>query len=152
AETAAGGGAAMSGTMSAGGGLPRRPLVVVIDDSATFRAVIGQALQAAGYEVAGAATGEEGLRTVARLRPDLVVVDRFLPDLDGTAVIRNIRLDTALRRTPCLLVTADEDPAVEFTALETGADAYVRKDADVSVLLARVAALQRDTPDRAGSE
>jgi signal transduction histidine kinase/CheY-like chemotaxis protein len=127
-------------------GLRPQPLVLVIDDSATFRAALGQALRAAGYAVEASATGEEGLRAASRLRPDVIVVDRVLPDLDGTAVIRNIRLDTAVRRTPCLLVTADEDPSVEFTALETGADAYVQKDADISVLLARVAALQRDAP------
>jgi two-component system NtrC family sensor kinase len=123
-----------------------RPLVLVVDDSATYRAALGHRLTQAGYDVATAANGEQGLRTASRLRPDLLVVDRVLPDLDGTAVIRNVRLDAALRRTPCLLVTADDDPAVEFTALETGADAYVRKGDDLSVLLARVAALCRDLP------
>jgi signal transduction histidine kinase len=125
-----------------------RPLVLVIDDSATYRAAIGLALREAGYDVADARSGDEGLRTAARLQPDLLVVDHILPDQDGTAVIRNIRLDAALRRTPCLLITANENPEIELTALETGADAYVRKDADLSVLLARVAALRRDTPTR----
>ena len=125
-----------------------RPLVLVIDDSATYRAAIGLALRGAGYDVADARNGDEGLRAAARLRPDVLVVDRILPDLDGTAVIRNIRLDAALRRTPCVLITADENPSVELTALETGADAYVHKDADLTVLLARVAALRRDTPAR----
>jgi signal transduction histidine kinase len=125
-----------------------RPLVLVIDDSATYRAALSQTLRDAGYDVESAKTGDEGLRAAARLRPDVMVVDRVLPDIDGTAVIRDIRLDSALRRTPCVLITADEDRSVEFEALETGADAYVRKDQDLSVLLARVAALRRDTPAR----
>jgi signal transduction histidine kinase len=127
-------------------GVRMRPLVLVIDDSATYRAAIGQTLRQAGYDVADARSGDEGLREAARLRPDVLVVDHILPDIDGTAVIRNIRLDTTLRRTPCLLVTADDNPSVELMALETGADAYVRKDEELSVLLARVAALRRDTP------
>jgi two-component system NtrC family sensor kinase len=123
-----------------------RPLVLVIDDSATYRAAISQTLRRAGYDVASASNGDEGLRAAAALRPDVLVVDRMLPDIDGTAIIRHVRLDATLRRTPCLLITADEDPAVEFTALETGADAYVRKGEDLSVLLARVAALRRNAP------
>src|SRR5688500_18550508 len=123
-----------------------QPLVLVIDDSITYRTAIAQALEKAGYAVVAAASGEEGLRAATRLRPDVVVVDWMLPDVDGTAIIRTIRLEPALRRIPCLLITADEDPAVEFTALETGADAYVRKGEDLSVLLARVAALRRNAP------
>jgi signal transduction histidine kinase/FixJ family two-component response regulator len=123
-----------------------RPLVLVVDDSATYRAAIRQALQQAGYDVAVASDGEGGLQAAARLRPDVLVVDRVLPDMDGTAIIRNVRFDATLRRTPCLLITADEDPSVEFTALETGADAYVRKGDDLGVLLARVATLRRDAP------
>ena len=116
----------MSVTGSAGD-LRAQPLVLVIDDSITYRTAISQALRGAGYAVVAAANGEDGLRAAAQIRPDVVVVDRVLPDIDGTAVIRDIRLEPALRRTPCLLITADEDPAVEYTALETGADAYVRK-------------------------
>lgn len=128
-------------------GMRVQPLVLVIDDSITYRTAIAQALRSAGYVVVAAATGEEGLRAASRLRPDVVVVDRVLPDIDGTEVIRDIRLEPALRRTPCLLITADEDPTVEYAALETGADAYVRKGDDLSVLLARVAALRRDAPE-----
>ena len=124
-----------------------QPLVLVIDDSITYRTAIAQALKQAGYAVVAAASGEEGLRAATRLRPDVVVVDWMLPDVDGTAIIRTIRLEPALRRIPCLLITADEDPSVEFTALETGADAYVRKGDDLNVLLARVAALRRDAPE-----
>ena len=132
----------------ASGTAPRvQPLVLVIDDSITYRTAIAQALKQAGYAVVSAASGEEGLRAATRLRPDVVVVDWMLPDVDGTAIIRTIRLEPALRRIPCLLITADEDPSVEFTALETGADAYVRKGDDLNVLLARVAALRRDAPE-----
>jgi signal transduction histidine kinase len=132
----------MNGTVTT---LP--PLVLVVDDSATFRAAISRALRDASYRVETAATGEAGLRAALRLRPDVVIVDRMLPDYDGTALVRNLKLDPAMRRTPCVLVTADEDRSVEFAALETGADAYVHKDADLEVLIARVSTLLRsDAP------
>jgi signal transduction histidine kinase len=124
-----------------------QPLVLVVDDSATFRAAVSRALRDGGYRVETAPTGEDGLRAAIRLRPDVVIVDRMLPDYDGTALVRNLKLDPAMRRTPCVLVTADEDRSVEFAALETGADAYVHKDADLDVLIARVSTLLRgDAP------
>ncbi|HLL54711.1 MAG TPA: response regulator [Myxococcaceae bacterium] len=119
--------------------------VLVIDDSATFRGVLHDVLSAAGYSVSLATTGEEGLRLAAALRPDAVVVDWHLPGIDGTAVVRRIRMDPALRRTPCLLWTASERMTNELGGLEAGADAYLLKDAEVGVLLARLESLLRTT-------
>ena len=127
------------------------PMVLVVDDSATFRAEIAATLAGAGYAVAQAATGEEGLRRAAALRPAAIVVDGVLPGLDGPAVIRRIRLDPGLHRTPCLLLTASEGATDEVSALDAGADAYVRKGDGPLVILARLAALLRAAAEsRAG--
>jgi two-component system, NtrC family, sensor kinase len=67
----------------------------------------------------------------------------MLPGIDGRTVIRRIRLDAALRRTPCLLLTASEELGAEIQALDAGADAFVRKDEDIPVVLARLAAVLR---------
>ncbi len=128
---------------SAGNGASRRRRVLVIDDSATFRSEIKQALEGAGYEVHEAATGEEGLALAAAVRPDAVVVDGVLPGIDGATVIRRLKSDTALRDAPCLLLTAAEGTADELRSLEAGADAYVRKSEDLGVILVRLAALTR---------
>jgi DNA-binding response OmpR family regulator len=120
-----------------------RPVILIIDDSLTFREAIGEAFNAAGYDVLTADTGEEGLTLIAERRPDLVVVDGVLPGMDGASVIRRVRLDAALRGLPCLLLTGSEERDAELRALEAGADAFVRKEGDVEMVLARTAALLR---------
>jgi two-component system, NtrC family, sensor kinase len=122
---------------------PGRETILIIDDSITFREALKQALEAANYQVEVAGTGEEGLARAADLRPTGVIVDGLLPGIDGATVIRRIRLDAALRRLPCLLLTASEDLGAEVRALEAGADAFVRKEDDIPVILARLNATLR---------
>jgi two-component system NtrC family sensor kinase len=117
--------------------------ILVIDDSITFRETLRQVLEGAGYTVRVAASGEEGLRIAAAERPGAVIVDSVLPGVDGATVIRRLRLDTGLRSVPCLLLTGSENRDVELRALEAGADAFVRKDEDAEVILARLAAVLR---------
>ena len=119
-------------------------LVLVIDDSPSFCAALAEALEAAGYRAAAAGSGEEGLRRAAELRPCALVVDGQLPGIDGAAVIRRVRLDAALRHLPCLLLTGSEDRGAELRALESGADAFARKEEDVAILLARLGAILRN--------
>ncbi len=120
-----------------------RPLVLVIDDSVTFREEIAARLGEAGFRVLAAASGEEGLRRAADVRPAAIVVDGVMPGIDGTAVIRTIRLDPALSATPCLMLTASEGAASEVTALDAGADGYVRKSEGSELILVRLRALLR---------
>jgi two-component system NtrC family sensor kinase len=117
--------------------------ILVIDDSATFREELRHVFEGAGYAVLTAASGEEGLRVAAVSRPTAVVVDGVMPGIDGGTVIRKIRMDAALRRMPCVLLTASEDADAELRALDAGADAFVRKDEDLEVILARIAAVLR---------
>ena len=120
-----------------------RPTILLIDDSLTFREELKATLESAGYDVATAVTGEEGLRLAANVRPGAVIVDRMLPGIDGAGVVRQMRLDAALRGTPCLLLTASEERSAELEALDAGADAFVRKDEDRAVILARLGAILR---------
>ncbi len=126
--------------------------ILIIDDSPTFREELKSVLQSSGYTVATAANGEDGLRTAVDIRPAAVVVDGVLPGIDGSTVIRRIRSDAALRSTPCILLTAAETPQGELEALDAGADAYVRKEEDTQVILARVTAVLRSAgaPSAAG--
>jgi two-component system, NtrC family, sensor kinase len=129
----------------------RRPdatTLLVIDDSPTFRDVLRRALQESGYVVLEAPTGEDGLRIAGARRPDAIVVDGVLPGIDGATVIRHLRLDAALRSVPCLLLTGSEGIHAELQALDAGADAFVRKEEDLDVILARLAAMLRRSPAR----
>jgi DNA-binding response OmpR family regulator len=119
--------------------------VLIVDDSITFREELRATLEAAPYRVFVAGSGEEGLRMAAELRPAAIIVDGVLPGMDGATLIRRIRLDAALRRLPCLLLTASEDRNAEVNALDAGADAFVRKEEDNSVVLAKLNAMLRAT-------
>lgn len=122
--------------------------VLVVDDSITFREMLREAIEAAGYGVITAVSGEEGLRLAADRRPSALVIDGVLPGIDGPTVIRRMRLDAALRRIPCLLLTASEGHNSEIQALEAGADAFVRKDEDIGVIVARLGAILRGAGER----
>lgn len=124
--------------------------ILVIDDSITFREALKYALEAAGFCVLTAGSGEEGLRIAAEQRPTAIIVDGVLPGVDGAAVIRRIRLDAALRSTPCLLLTGTEDEGAEIRALDSGADAFVRKEENVEVVLARLTATLRSAGTQLG--
>ncbi len=117
--------------------------LLVIDDSTTFREALREAFETAGYVVITAASGEEGLRAAATHRPNAVIVDGVLPGIDGATVVRRIRLDAVLRDTPCLLLTGSDDSGAEIRALDAGADAFVSKEQDLDVVLARLGAMLR---------
>jgi DNA-binding response OmpR family regulator len=125
-----------------------RTTVLVIDDSLTFREKLRELLEPEGYAVLTANSGEEGLRTAADRRPQAVIVDGVMPGIDGATVIRRLRLDPALRDIPCLLMTASDDYATEVQMLEAGADAFVRKQQDLAVVLAKLAAVLRTSAEQ----
>jgi two-component system NtrC family sensor kinase len=122
---------------------PGQETVLLIDDSVTFREQLKAALEGASYRVLVAGSGEEGLRLAADLRPSGAIVDGVLPGIDGATVIRRIRLDAASRGLPCLLLTGSEDRGDEVRALDAGADAFVRKDESIALILARLNAMLR---------
>jgi two-component system NtrC family sensor kinase len=123
-------------------------VILLIDDSVTFREALRHELEAASYRVVCAGTGEEGLDVAAAVRPAAIVVDGVMPGIDGATFIRRIRLDAALRRIPCLLLTASENSASEVRALDAGADGFVRKEERLDVILARLGAILRTAPSQ----
>jgi two-component system, NtrC family, sensor kinase len=126
------------------GAPPVHDLVLIIDDSSTFRGELSEALDKIGFQTATATGGNEGLRMAATLRPTAIVVDGMMPDMDGASVIRRLRLDPGLRTTPCLLLTRSDAKDAEVHALEAGADGFIRKN-DLGLIVARVHALLRST-------
>ena len=119
-----------------------RALVLVVDDSLTVREELRAVLERAGLDAVTAASGEDGLRVAADRRPSAVVVDGAMPGMDGATFIRQLRSDSVLRTTPCILLTASQSVG-ELGALDAGADAYVRKEEGDEVVLARLRALLR---------
>jgi DNA-binding response OmpR family regulator len=132
-----------------------RSAILIVDNDVTFREALRQALEEAGHTVLVVGSGEEGLRAAAAERPGAIVVDNDLPGLDGATMIRRLRLDTALRGVPCLLLTGPNERNADLCALDAGADAFVRKEEDLELILARLAAVLRSAatgiPDKVGS-
>jgi two-component system OmpR family response regulator len=122
-------------------GSPARLLVV--DDEEALVDLLGDALRFAGYEVHTAGTGFEALRRAADLRPDLMVLDVNLPDLDGFEVCQRLRRDG--EDVPVVFLTARDDPSDLRTGFTRGGDDYVTKPFSLEELNFRIQAVLRRT-------
>ncbi len=117
--------------------------ILIADDVATNRIVLKVKLAAAFYETFQAASGQETLSMAHTLRPDLILLDVELPDLNGIEVCQRLKADPQTRDIPVVMVTAFCDMARKMDALEAGADEVFWKPLDEVVLLARVRSLLR---------
>ena len=118
--------------------------ILVIDDEPHARRISVRLLQQAGYRVSEAETGEEGLRQAHALRPDLILLDVVLPDLNGLEVCRRIKAAPDLAHLPVILLSGkrvDSDSLAE--GLEGGANGYILRGTPTREFLARVAAWLR---------
>ncbi|MBL8058861.1 MAG: response regulator [Anaerolineales bacterium] len=124
------------------------PRLLVVDDEPAIRRFLRTALAAQGFQVFEAAAGQAGLDGVLAHRPDLVILDWGLPDLDGVEVLRRLRAWSAV---PVIMLTVREAEADKIAALDAGADDYLTKPFGAGELLARIrAALRRAAAPAAG--
>jgi len=114
------------------------PRILVVDDNETNRDILVTRLEAHGYQTLQAADGEEALRGVAQHRPDLVLLDVMMPNLDGVEACRRLKSDRAVAFTPVILVTAKAATQDIVAGLDAGADEYLTKPVDQAALVARV--------------
>jgi two-component system KDP operon response regulator KdpE len=127
---------------------PSLPLILVIEDEIQFRRLLRLTLEAVGYEVNEAATGQDGLHQTAVRPPQGIIVDLGLPDIDGKEVIRRIR---EWSQAPVLVLTVRDDEDEKIAALDAGADDYLTKPFSGRELLARLRAIQRRTQTAAAN-
>jgi len=114
--------------------------VLVVDDESQIRRALRTGLQARGYDVLEASSGEDALAQVAARSPELVILDLGLPDLDGTDVMRRLR---AWSEVPVIVLSVRDGQDDKIGALDAGADDYVTKPFDMDELLARMRATLR---------
>ncbi|MDZ4277920.1 MAG: response regulator transcription factor, partial [Dehalococcoidia bacterium] len=120
---------------------PAEPgLVLVADDDEHIVELVSMYLQRAGYRVAAARDGDETLRRIAELRPDLIVLDIMMPGPDGLQVCRSLRRRSNV---PILLLTARSSDIDKIAGLRFGADDYVTKPFNPDELVARIEAVLR---------
>ena len=115
-----------------------RKRILVIEDIEDNRRIVRDLLTSAGYELIEATTGLEGVRMAAEHRPDLILMDIQLPELDGYEATRRIKADPAGAAIPIVAVTSYALSGDEAKTREAGCDAYLAKPVSPRALLAKV--------------
>jgi two-component system, OmpR family, alkaline phosphatase synthesis response regulator PhoP len=121
--------------------------ILVVDDEPSVSGLLAYNLRKEKYEVQVAADGREALRLARQSRPDLVLLDLMLPEMDGLEVCRELRKTSAV---PIIMITARGEEIDRVVGLELGADDYVTKPFSVRELLSRVKAVLRRAQPQAG--
>jgi two-component system KDP operon response regulator KdpE len=114
--------------------------ILVIDDERSIRRMLQVLLEGAGHTMISAEDASHGLHALAMEKPDLLILDLGLPDLDGLECLRRLREWSTV---PVLVLSARPDPADKVKALDLGADDYLTKPFDAPELIARLRALLR---------
>jgi two-component system KDP operon response regulator KdpE len=116
------------------------PTVLVVEDEPEIRGILRRVLEELGVRVTEAATGAEGIALAERLRPDLVVLDLGLPDVQGDEVCRAVRASPVVGHVPIVVVSARHSEEEKVRLLDAGADDYLTKPFGSAELAARVRA------------
>jgi two-component system, cell cycle response regulator DivK len=112
--------------------------ILVVEDQPDNRKIIRDVFARTGYEIIEAENGEEALAAIAKVRPDLILMDIQLPIMDGYTATRRIKADPALRSIPIIAVTSYALSGEEKKAREAGCDDYIPKPYSPRELLAKV--------------
>jgi two-component system KDP operon response regulator KdpE len=123
-----------------------QPVVLVIDDEVQIRRLLKISLEAGGYKVCEATNGMEGLSAAAQHRPDIVVLDLGLPDMDGVTALKRLR---EWSEVPVVVLSVRDREDDKVAALDNGADDYLTKPFGTAELLARLRVAQRHAKPRA---
>ena len=113
------------------------PRILSIDDSKTIRLHLARLLRPFACELLEAGNGEEGLAVATRANPDLIILDYNMPVMDGIAMLRKMREDPGLKRTPVIMLTADSGLQSLATVARLGVRDYVIKPFREEELLAK---------------
>jgi two-component system phosphate regulon response regulator PhoB len=129
----------------------RQPVVLLVEDENAQREVLTYNLEAEGFSVATATSGDEALLMVQEEAPDLILLDWMLPNVSGIEVCRQIKARPETRGIPVIMLSARSEELDRVRGLETGADDYVVKPYSVAELMARLRTqLRRVRPAAAG--
>jgi len=122
--------------------------VLIIDDDIDTLRLVGLMLQHQGYEITAASSGEQGVAKAESERPDVILLDVMMPDMDGYEVARRLRKDPRTRSTPILMFTAKSQLEDKVTGFEVGADDYLTKPTSPARLQSHVRQLLEHARER----
>lgn len=122
--------------------------VLIIEDEPELHEILTYNLEAQGYVVHVCEHGTEGLKTVQKLVPDIILLDVMLPGMDGLEICRHLRSNNATKRIPILMMTAKSEEVDQLVGFQMGADDYVTKPFKIRVLIERIKSLLRRSKPR----
>ncbi len=109
--------------------------ILIVDDDFQNREIIRARLEQAGFEVAEAVNGDEGLETAVKENADLIILDIMMPQKDGWQVCKAVKANPRLKHVPVIVLTACIQGIDELRSWESGADEFISKPADPALLL-----------------
>jgi DNA-binding response OmpR family regulator len=112
--------------------------ILLVEDEKDMAYAVALQLESKGYEVITASDGREGLDKARAKKPDLIILDLMLPKIDGYKVCRMLKFDSKYKDIPIILFTARAQDSDKKTGKEVGADAYITKPFEPSVLLDKI--------------
>jgi two-component system OmpR family response regulator len=125
----------------------KKPTILIVDDEPDIRKILEILLESNGYSTLSADGGKTALSQIAKQRPDLLLLDIIMPDMDGYQVARQLREDPVTQNLPIIMISGRNEDVDEILGLELGADDYIRKPFEPVLVLARVkACLRRSMP------
>ena len=126
-------------------------LVLIIEDDPLIRLLFRGTLEALGLACEESDDGNDGLEKARFAKPDLIIVDLFIPGLDGNSLCQQLRDDPACKRIPILIVTGSRDQSTIDRAMQSGANDYLTKPVNLEILSDRVTKLLENSGVAHGS-
>ena len=120
-----------------------KPIILIVEDEPSGQQVVESILMDQGYQVEFASNGKEALQKAMEQRPDLILLDIMLPEMDGIQVLQMMRSNRELAKTPIVMLTALNDREIRIACLDAGADDFFNKPFDRAELRARVRSITK---------
>ncbi len=117
---------------------PVRRKIIIVDDDVLIRETVRLALDHAGFYVIAVGEPERALAVIRAERPDLVIMDLYMPGLDGRDLIRSLKADPEIAKTPVILFSGSDEAIDVVSGLQSGAVEYLGKPIDGEILLAKI--------------
>ena len=125
--------------------------ILIVDDDATTRKLLGLYLKAKGYEVAYADNGLDGIEKMAREDPNLIISDLNMPYMDGIEFVKTVRADPSHQEIPILMVTTEADPEERERAMSIGVNGYLIKPVTAEVVTQNIRHILKNMFAQGGS-
>ncbi len=115
-----------------------RPTVMVVDDELLIRETIRAALEHAGFSVMSVDEGSKALDLILTRKPDLLILDLYMPDVNGWEICRKLKADAATASIPVMIFSGSNEPVDVMSGIDAGAYDYITKPIDTEVLVKKI--------------